>query len=166
MGQYRDNRLSATLQASVTKAATFTGTALPITGGITALIVTLDITSAERDSANETYDFYITTSDGVSAWDVAHFPQIASTGAKRFTARILCGASLLPQNVTTAAPGVAAVDSGTLATITGGTNAIKSLAAGLVRHGQLGSSLNHELVIAGTVATGIVYSITILAERG
>jgi hypothetical protein len=152
-------RLGAVLQAAVTKSASFTGTAITVPANARSVNVTLDITSAERDSTNETYDVYITTSDGVSSWDVAHFPQIATTGAKRFTATILC--DLLPQTVTTAAPGVSAVRSATLATITGGTNAIKSLGAGLVLHGPLGLTLNHELVVAGTVVTGIAYSIQV-----
>src|SRR5580765_4481998 len=119
--------MTYTLQGAVTKAATYSGTPLALSGSGLAsvkqsrsLIVTLDITVAERDSANETYDFYITTSDGVSSWDICHFPQIVSTGAKRFTARIALEGPL--QTVTTAAPGVVAVESGTLATITGATN--------------------------------------------
>jgi hypothetical protein len=146
------------LQIPVTKAASFSGSPIAVPGNARSVNITLNITAAERDSANETYDFYITTSDGVSAWDVAHFTQIATTGPKTFTATILC--DLLPQTVTTAAPGVAVVRSGTLATVSGGTNAIKSLGAGLVLHGPLGLTLNHELVIAGTIATGIAYSIT------
>jgi len=128
----------------------------------TELIITLDITSAERDSANETYDFYITTGNGVASWDVAHFSQIATTGAKTFIARVR--SDLLPQTVTTAAPGVSVVASGTLATVTGGTNATKSLGVGLVMHGPWGSHLGYELVIAGTVVTGITYSIRIDAR--
>jgi hypothetical protein len=149
------------LQPAVTKAASFLGETfvsrrLP---GYREMIVTLDITSAERDDADETYDLYIITGDGKSEWDLVHFPQIATTGAKRFTARVL--SEILPQNVTTAAPGVAAVDSGTLATITGGTNAAKSLAAGSVRHGPWGDRIRSELVVAGTVTTGIAYSIQV-----
>ena len=157
----RREHIKAILQAAVTKAASYSGTAQNLgLSRFRALIVTLDITSAERDSADETYDFYITASDGVSSWDIAHFPQIATTGAKRYTARIL--RDLLPQNVTTASPGVAAVDSGTLKTDTAGSsNGIKTLAAGSVRHGPWGDTINHELVVAGTVATGIAYSITI-----
>ncbi len=158
-------RIKAVLQAAVTKAATFSGTALQLDRlpNHRVLIVTLDITVAERDSANETYDFYITTSDGVSSWDIIHFPQIATTGAKRFTA--LVQRDLQPGTVTTAAPGVAAVTSGTLATVSGGLNAILSLAAGLVRHGPWGDQLSHELVVAGTVVTGIAYSLTITAAE-
>lgn len=151
------SRLGAVLQAAVTKAVSFSGEPIGVPANARAVTLTLDITAAERET-NETYDVYITTGDGVSEWDVVHFPQIATTGAKRFTATILC--DLVPQTVTTAAPGVSAVRSGTLATITGGTNAIKSLGAGLVLHGPLGRTLNHELVVAGTVATGIEYSIT------
>lgn len=164
MAQFKDNRRVLTLQAAVTAPATATGTSLAIGGGNRALVITWDITAAERDSANETYDVYITTSDGVSSWDICHFPQVLSTGAKRFVARILCD-GIVPQTVTTAAPGVVAIESGTLAVITGGTNAIKSLAAGLVRHGPIGTSLNHELVVAGTVVTGIAYSISVVEER-
>src|SRR6185503_10118692 len=98
------SRLALTLQSAVTKAASFSGAALGIPGSVKSLIVTLDITVAERDTGNETYDIYITTSDGVSSWDIAHFPQIATTGAKRYTAQILCK-GIVPQTVTTAGPG-------------------------------------------------------------
>ncbi len=151
--------LGATLQPAVTKAASFTGAAIAVPANVRSINITLDITVAERDTGNETYDFYITTSDGVSAWDIAHFVQIATTGAKRFTASILC--DILPQTVTTAAPGVSVVRSATLATASGGTNAIKSLAAGLVLHGPVGLTINHELVVAGTIVTGIAYSIQV-----
>jgi hypothetical protein len=159
------------LQPSVTRAATATGTALSFgPAGLKelrstrSLIFTLDITSAERDSADETYDFYVTTSDGTSSWDIAHFPQITATGAKRYTMRVNLD-SLVPQNVTTASPGVAAVDSASLRTDTAGSNnGIKTLTAGSVRHGAIGDTLNHELVVGGTVATGIVYSLTVEAR--
>jgi hypothetical protein len=153
-------RLSDILQAAVTKAASFSGTT-PVTvpANARAVILTLDVTSAERDSTNETYDIYVTASDGVSSWDIAHFPQIATTGAKRYTAVVR--ADLLPQNVTTAGPGVSAVETATMKTDTAGANeGIKTLAAGKVRHGALGISLNYELVVAGTVVTGIAYSLT------
>ena len=79
------------------------------------------------------------------------------------TAKILGGIS--PTNVTTTGPGVAAVETATLDTIAAGADeGIKTLGAGLVRHGPWGDRLNHELVIAGTVATGITYSITFLAK--
>lgn len=125
------------------------------------LVVTLKITSAERDTGDETYDFYLITGDGLSEWDVVHFPQIATTGAKTYTARIR--ADLLPQNVTTAAPGVAADDPATL--LTTSTNAPKSLAAGAVRHGPFGNMLRYELVCAGTIATGIAYSLQVQARQ-
>jgi hypothetical protein len=155
-----------TLQPAVTKAATFSGAGLFASRHlrkVRELIITLNITVAERDSGNETYDFYITTGDGVSSWDLVHFAQIASTGAKTLTARIVT--DLQPGTVTTAAPGVAAVESGTLATIASATNAVKSLAAGLVRHGPIGDRLGYELVVAGTVATGIAYSILVEGRR-
>ncbi len=153
------------LQPAVTKGVNFSGTRFisKRLASCRELVITLDITAAERDSANETYDFYITMGDGVSEWDIAHFTQVATTGAKRFTRRVL--AELLPQNVTSATPGVAAVDPSELATVSGGTNAIKSLTAGLTRHGPFGDRIGHELVVAGTIATGITYSIQITAIR-
>lgn len=121
------------------------------------LTVTWDITVAERDSADETYDLYITTGDGISSWDLIHFPQIATTGAKRYTAKIR--ADLLPQTV--ASNGTAS-NEGIL--LTSSTNAIKTLAAGSVRHGNWGSRLGYSLVIAGTVATGINSSVQVEAR--
>lgn len=162
MGTLR-NGFRAVLQAAVTKAATYAAADLECgLDRFTELIVTLDITAAERDSANETYDFYITTGDGKSAWDIVHFPQVITTGAKRFTARVL---STRLAEVSTATPGTAAEPSATLATITAGAGeAIKTLAAGKVRHGPWGDRIGYQLVIAGTVATGIVYSIHIQAR--
>lgn len=152
------------LQDQATKGATATGPTLTFgPAGMRALratrslIFTLDVVSAERDSGDETYDLYVTTSDGVSSWDICHFPQIASTGAKRYTMRVELDTR--GENVTTASPGVAAVDSASL--LTSSTNAIKTLAAGSVRNGPIGESLGSELVVAGTVATGIVYRLTV-----
>jgi hypothetical protein len=157
------------LQSATTKAASYSGANLITFGGaglralrgVSYLEVTLDITVAERDTANETYDFYITTSDGVSSWDIAHFPQIATTGAKRFTFNISLDPNS-PANVTTAGPGVLAQTTGSMKTDTAGSNeGVKTLGAGIVRHGPIGSSLGYELVVAGTVVTGIAYSITV-----
>lgn len=162
-------RISQTL-FSGTRAATFSQS--PLTGGngggpiltygadFEQLIVTLNVTAAERDSADETYDIWVTTSDGIAVWDLVHFPQIATTGAKTFTARIIRNGGI-PQTVTTAGPGVAVNDSGTLAVHSGATNAAKSLAAGIVRHGPWGDYFGHELTVAGTVVTGISYTIQI-----
>src|SRR5512143_1708130 len=148
-----------TLQSAVTKAANYAGT--DVVCGLdrfSELVVTLKTTSAERDTGNETYDFYVTTGDGVSAWDLVHFPQIAATGAKTYTARIVSG--VRPHTTTTAGPGVDAIDTATLKTDTLTENqAIKMLGAGLVRHGPWGDRIGYQLVVAGTVVTGIAYSI-------
>lgn len=161
---YQLERAAFDLQTAIVKAASYS--LAPVLAEFTKfrdLIITLDITSAERDSADETYDFYITTEAyGGGQWDLVHFPQIATTGAKRFVARLV--GVLLPYNVSTAAPGVIAVDSSTLAVGTGQANAIKSLGAGLVRHGPWGDKIGYELVVAGTVVTGIAYSIQIQAR--
>ncbi len=152
------------LASALTKAASFAPAAVNLSlTRYDALAITLQITAAERDSANETYDVYVIMGDGLSEWDIAHFPQIATTGAKTFTARVLADPNL-PANVTTAAPGVAANDAAILATVAGGTNAPKSLAAGLVRHGPFGNYIRHELVVAGTVVTGISYSLAVQAS--
>ncbi len=148
-----------TLQAQVTKGATFTGDDRAIKAR--HLIVVLDIVSAERDTANETYDFYITSGVGSARWDIAHFPQIATTGAKRYVAAIH-GEPVRVEEVTTATPGVAANSPGCMKVDTASAGeGILTLAAGEVRHGAIGEFIGHELVVAGTVATGIVYSITV-----
>lgn len=121
------------------------------------LVVTLDVTAAERDSADELYDVYITSGDGVANWDLIHFPQIATTGTKRYTARV--NADLLPESV---ASNGTATNEGILDTKT--TNATKTLAAGTVRHGKWGNRLGYEVVVAGTVVTGITLSIQVEAR--
>lgn len=160
MKSVRDT-LHVLLDSAVTKAASYAPAALDVhLDRFTELVVTLQVTSAERDSANETYDFYLITGDGLSEWDLVHFPQVATTGAKTFTARVLGG--IQPSNITTAAPGVSAVDSATL--LTSSTNAAKTLTAGSVRHGPFGNTIRYELVCAGTIVTGIAYSIQVQAR--
>jgi len=161
---YESDRSMFDLQAAVIKAASYS--LVPALAEFTKyqeLVVTLDITAAERDSADETYDFYITTEAyGGGQWDLVHFPQVLSIGAKRFVARLL---STRLAEVTTATPGTAAEPSGTFAVITAGAGeGIRTLGAGKVRHGPWGDKIGYELVIAGTVVTGIAYSITIQAR--
>lgn len=126
--------------------------------GYKYLLVTLDITVAERDSADELYDVYITMSDGVATWDIIHFLQIATTGAKRYTARV--SAERFAE-VTSATPGVAAEPPATLLTTT--TNAPGTLGSGIVRHGPFADFIGVKVVIAGTVATGIAFSVDLSA---
>ena len=128
------------------------------------LVVTWKITSAERDTGNETYDLYITTQNQAGEkYDLVHFPQVATTGAKTFVARL--SSQVLPQRVTTASPGVASNESGTIRTETGGAaEGAKTLAAGTVRHGPWGDLIGYELVIAGTIVTGIAFTITVEAR--
>jgi hypothetical protein len=159
----RTNRVY-TLQPAVTKAANYSQAPKDIKAAkASELVITLKVTAAERDTGDETYDVHvITENDAGAKWDLVHFPQVAATGAKTFVARLR--SDLLPQSVTTAAPGVSAVESGTIAVATGQTNVIKSLAAGTVRHGPWGDKIGHELVVAGAVATGIAYSISVEAR--
>lgn len=158
----RNRKLRTKLEPATTKAATYTGTMVNMElGGYQELILTLDITVAERDSGNETYDFYVVLGDGVSSWDIVHFPQIAATGAKRYTARVL--AERLAE-VTTATPGVAAEPTSIMKTDTGGSDeGVKTLAAGKVRHGPFGDWIGLIVVIAGTVVTGISFSVDLQA---
>jgi len=154
--------LHFTLDNNVTKAASYAPAAVDFKlHRFSQLTITLNIVAAERDSANETYDFYIINGDGFSEWDIVHFPQVITTGAKSFTAKVI--ANSLPQNVTSAAPGVAANDPSIIQTNSGALNAPKSLTAGSVRHGPFGGTLRYELVAAGTIATGIQYSIVVTA---
>mgnify|MGYP001108086674 CR=1 FL=1 len=153
------------LQSRATKAASYSLAAADFDlSKATQLIVVLRVLSAERDSANETYDFYVTNGPTASEqWDIAHFPQVATTGAKTYAARI--NGLLRPENITTAAPGVAAVETGTLnITAAGSGNGAKTLGAGLVRHGPFADFMGLELVIAGTVVTGIEFEIEVFAS--
>jgi hypothetical protein len=126
-----------------------------------ALTVTWDVSAADHTTGDETYDLYITTGDGSSAWDLAHFPQVITTGVKQFIMRI--ERDLLPQNVTTAGPGVAAVDTASLKTDTAGSSqGIKTLTAGSVRHGAFGDRIGWQLVLGGTTPI-ITHSILITA---
>jgi hypothetical protein len=144
---------------SGTLTVTVSGTAYEFTMDPEELIATLSITSHDRTTGNETTNIYLTSSDGVSTWDIVAFPQIASTGAKIYTARV--NTRLLGQNVTSAAPGVAAVDPACLKTDTASTNeGIKTLTAGMVRHGPIGNRIGYVAVCAGTTPI-TVCSITI-----
>ena len=153
---------SRNLVASNTYTANADGTEVAHLGEFVDLVVTLDVTALDRTSGDETYDLYITSGDGISEWDIIHFPQIASSGAKRFTAAV--SGRVLPQNVTTASPGVSAVTTGTLATVSGGANAIKSLSAGIVRHGPWGDRINWHLVVGGTTPS-ITFAIWFTAKN-
>lgn len=127
--------------------------------GARELLVTWSIASSIH--TNETYDLYITMGDGLSNWDIVHFSQVATTGVKTFTARIM---SERLAEVTTATPGVAAEPSATFKTDTPGSNeGIRTLAAGKVRHGPFGGYIGYELVIAGS-APSINHQIDISAS--
>lgn len=149
-------RIYTLKESSTITAATANGTAVKGLGQFVDLIATWDVTALDRASGDETYDLYITTGDGVSEWDLIHFPQIATANAKRFTA--IVSGRVYPQNVSTAGPGVVAVTTGTLATIASAANAIKSLGAGIVRHGPWPDRLNWYLVSGGT-SPSITFSI-------
>jgi|GEM_PF-2352208 len=127
------------------------------------MIITLKVLSAARNT-NETYDFYITAAPraGGGAWDIVHFPQIATSGVKTFAAPVAAEVQV-PTNVTTANPGVAATTSGCLQIDTpGAANGVKTLGAGIVRHGPWPDGIGYELVVAGT-APSISYEIWVEA---
>lgn len=156
-------RLDSADGSNTTKTATFslapTANELKI-GNFQELIITLDVLSAVH--TDETYDVYITMSDGVSSWDLCHFPQVATTGAKRYTARIL---SERQAEVTTATPGIPAEPSATLATITqGSADGTRTLGAGKVRNGPFADYIGYDIVIAGS-APSIVYGITVTGNH-
>jgi len=96
---------------------------------------------------------------GVTSWDMMHFPQIVTTGAKTFHATM--NGVVIPQEVTTAAPGVATTSSATLRTDT--TAAARTLTAGVVRHAPCGHNLRWELVLGGTTPS-ITSSIVVVGR--
>lgn len=126
--------------------------------GYKYIVATLDITSAERDSSDETYDVYLVMGDRLARWDIAHFTQVVTTGAKRMVMRI--SAERFAE-VTGATPGIVAEPPSLL--LTSGTNAPGTLGAGLVRHGPFADFIGVKVVVAGTVVTGIVCSLDITA---
>jgi len=138
-------------------------------GHIQNLLVVLDIASADRTDANETYDFYVTTrikrGGLVYEWDLIHFPQIASTGAKQYVAMLQHNSGIGgPNRVTTAVPGVSSLESGTMKVDTAGADqGVKTLAAGNIRNGWFGQELGHYLVVGGTTPGPVVYSIYVYA---
>ncbi len=151
--------LHKTLVPSTTFAASVAETMEDLKlAGYKYIVATLDITAAERDSADELYDVYLVMGDGKARWDIAHFSQVATTGAKRMVMRI--SAERFAE-VTGATPGVAAEPPAVL--LTSSTNAPGTLGAGIVRHGPFADFIGVKVVVAGTVATGIVCSVDITA---
>src|ERR1700732_4090042 len=147
----RDQRdtLHFLLENAATKTASFSMAVKEFgTDRFSEIVVTLQIASAAPAGA-ETYDFYITTSDGYGSWDLIHYAQIASTGAKTFVAR-LTSQNQIPTSVTNATPGVSANESSILQCDTAGAQqGIKTLTVGSVRHAPWGSMMGYELVVAG-----------------
>jgi hypothetical protein len=130
-------------------------------GNYQELVITLDVTAAADSGSDATYDVYITMGDGLSKWDIVHFPQISNT-AKRYTARVL---SERQAEVTTAPPGIAAEPSAILETETAGSaQGIKTLGAGKVRNGPFADYIGHEVVIAGTLPS-LTYAITVTGNH-
>lgn len=145
------------LQSAITATGDISGSDRPFpTKDPKEAIVVLKVTSADRTTGNETYDIYVTTgvtlADGTKAkWDIAHFPQVATTGAKTYVAKVAGYGCPYSQTVTTAGPGVMAVNTGTMKTDTAGAGeGIKSLTAGMTRSCVLGEFIGYELVTAGT----------------
>lgn len=128
-----------------------------------SLLIELVVTSAERDSANETYDIYVwAESPGGTKMDLAHFPQVATTGAKKFLARV--SRNISPAKIDSGTP-TTTVDKGTLTMTTDGSgDGWKTLSAGQVRHGPWGHKIGYSVVVAGTVTTGIAFSINVVAK--
>jgi len=153
------------LDVNVTKNVNYAPSSLDLKmGRFREMVATLQIFSASRDAGTETYDFYLISGDGMGEWDIAHWPQIASTGAKVYEARLF--ADIVPGVVTTGAnPDVLLNDPGTIKTDTASSNqGPKTLAAGTVRHGPWGHKLRYELVVTNAPVAGVNYTIKIQAR--
>lgn len=144
MGAAREPALF-TIKGPSTETSTAVGPNKTVAGW-NSFAVTWDITAADRTDLDETYDLYLVCDDGLTSWDMMHFPQIVTTGAKTFHATM--NGWLIPQEVTTAEPGVATTSSATLRTDT--TAAARTLTAGVIRHAPCGHNLRWELVLGGT----------------
>jgi hypothetical protein len=133
------------------------------------VLLTLRVTAADRTTGNETYDFYVWSYHKLpcgkfSRWDIYHFPQIAADAEAIHTA-ILKPDPPEPINVTTAGPGVAAVNTATLATITAGSGqAIRTLGAGYALHGFLGEGLGFSVAGGGTTPGPVTFELVATAK--
>jgi hypothetical protein len=127
-------------------------------------LLTLRVTQADRTSTDETYDVYVWSYQrlpcgGVSRWDVAHFPQIVADAETIYT-MMLKADPPEPINVTTAGPGVAAVNTAALATVTAGSGqSIRTLGAGKAIHGLLGEGLGFSVVGGATTPGPFVFEL-------
>jgi hypothetical protein len=142
-------------------------------GHVKSVLLFLHVFSASRTDADEVYDFYVTSrikdqsGDKVLEWDLVHFPQIATTGEKVYSAVIqnISGVGG-PNRVTTAVPGVSSLESATMKIDTAGSDqGVKTLAAGTVRHGLIGEQLGWYLVTGGTTPGPIVFSLSAHVHR-
>jgi hypothetical protein len=138
-------------------------------GGYRELLVTLEVTSADTGG---TYNVYLAmaarlagVATAVGGWDVVSFAQVASAIStnKIFQARVF---SQRFAEVTSATPGIAAEPPAIMETDTAGSNqGYGTLAAGKVRHGPFGDWIGVYVVAAGTITTGLTFSVDIQASR-
>lgn len=129
-------------------------------------ICSLHVTTCTAGGA--TYNFYVHSfqrfgSNVYSRWDICAFPQIAADANVYHT--IFCNENPPePLSVTTAGPGVAAVLSGSFATVTPAAgNGICIATAGMAYHGVLGEGLTYSLVGSGGSGP-ITFEITVTVE--
>jgi hypothetical protein len=133
------------------------------------VIITLNMVLADRTNADETYAFFVNTfhrlPSGVYArWDICAFTSIATVTA-RYLTMVVKGQPPQVQTVTTAGPGVVAVNTSTLATITdAAAEGRGTLTAGMVRNGALGEGLNYTLIPAGTTPGPITFELAALVK--
>lgn len=130
-------------------------------GDARQVIATLAVTAADRTNSDETYDFYLVTGDGTSEWDLVHFPQIAANAAKTYTTVVnsdIYGTTVASNNATAVQPGQIRTDTA------GANEAIRTLTAGMTRHGMIGSKLGYELVVGGTSPGPVAFSVVVTAK--
>lgn len=117
------------------------------------VLLGLRVTAADRTNGNETYDIYVTSYITLPSgtklwWDIAHFPQLTATGSYTMICK---GQPAYPQTITTAGPGVAAVQTASNSVGTAGSGqGIRTLTAGMALHGLLGEGIAYSLVGGGT----------------
>jgi hypothetical protein len=125
------------------------GRPLQIVGGLVGVLDISTITTVGAGSI----DFFLTTSDGISEWDVIHFPTIDTTNYGTYMAKV--STTILPQIVTGTTP----VNEGIIRT-DGMNGGPLTIAADSIRHGPVGTNFK-VYVVSSDMAQSVTYRLTL-----
>ena len=136
--------------------------------GVQRVTAVLRCTAHDNTTTNETYQFYLTTfktlpSGTKARWDLGAFIVISGATAAVIQVMTVMGQTTAP--VLYAANGTTGVDVSVLTVTTAGAGTgIRTIGAGLVRHGRIGEGLSYSLVGGGTTPGPITYELACCVE--